>query len=84
MLVPSQILNEEITPTLRKLKEERSSYLEYQKVMRELEHLSRLSIAFQFVQAEVRGAGQLDTLIVLPEIEEKGIGNGAVHVMLLH
>ena len=53
--IPSQILNEEITPTLRKLKEERSSYLEYQKVMRELEHLSRLSIAFQFVQAEVRG-----------------------------
>ena len=35
------------------LKQERSSYLEYQKVTRELEHLSRLSIAYQFVQAEV-------------------------------
>lgn len=46
------ILDEEISPTLRKLKEERSSYLEYQKVMREVEHLTRLNIAFQFVQAE--------------------------------
>ena len=53
-LIFMQILNDEITPTLRKLKEERSSYLEYQKVMREVEHLSRLSIAFHFVEAEVR------------------------------
>ena len=51
-----QILAEEITPTLKRLKEERSSYLEYQKVMREVEHLSHLSIAFQFVQAEVSEA----------------------------
>nr|QIC49989.1 structural maintenance of chromosomes protein 2 [Actinia equina] len=46
------ILNEEITPTLKKLKEERASYLEYQKVMRELEHFTRLYIAHQFVMAE--------------------------------
>ncbi|XP_028403632.1 structural maintenance of chromosomes protein 2-like [Dendronephthya gigantea] len=46
------ILNEEITPTLKKLKEERSSYLDYQKTIRELEHLTRLYIAYQFVQAE--------------------------------
>ncbi|KAG2466368.1 SMC2 protein, partial [Polypterus senegalus] len=46
------ILEEEITPTLQKLKEERSSYLEYQKVMREMEHLSRLYVAYQFVRAE--------------------------------
>ncbi|KAM6036476.1 structural maintenance of chromosomes protein 2 [Theristicus caerulescens] len=46
------VLNEEITPTLQKLKEERSSYLEYQKLIRSIEHLSRLCIAYQFVQAE--------------------------------
>ncbi|KAK2491124.1 hypothetical protein MC885_000435 [Smutsia gigantea] len=46
------ILEEEITPTIQKLKEERSSYLEYQKVMREIEHLSRLHIAYQFLLAE--------------------------------
>lgn len=32
--------------------QERSSYLEYQKVMREIEHLSRLYIAYQFLLAE--------------------------------
>ena len=48
-----QILKEEITPTLSKLKEERSSYLEYQKVIRELEHLNKLYVAWQFVCAEV-------------------------------
>uniref|UniRef100_A0A674CMB3 Structural maintenance of chromosomes protein 2 n=1 Tax=Salmo trutta TaxID=8032 RepID=A0A674CMB3_SALTR len=46
------ILNEEITPTMQKLKEERSSYLEYQKLMREMEHLSRLYVAWLFVCAE--------------------------------
>ncbi|XP_072716701.1 structural maintenance of chromosomes protein 2 isoform X1 [Ciconia boyciana] len=46
------VLNEEITPTLQKLKEERSCYLEYQKVIRAIEHLSRFCIAYQFVLAE--------------------------------
>lgn len=35
------------------LLQERTSYLEYQKTVRELEHLKRLYIAYQFVQAEV-------------------------------
>ena len=48
-----QILKEEITPTLNKLKEERSSFLEYQKIVRELEHLNKLYIAYKFVCAEV-------------------------------
>jgi structural maintenance of chromosome 2 len=47
-----QILNEEITPTLTKLKEERSTYLEFQKIQRELEHLTKLYIAHKFVTAE--------------------------------
>ncbi|NXA24941.1 SMC2 protein, partial [Ibidorhyncha struthersii] len=46
------VLNEEITPTLKKLKEERSSFLEYQKLVRSTEHLSRLCIAYQFFLAE--------------------------------
>jgi len=51
-----QILKEEITPTLNKLKEERSSFLEYQKIVRELEHLNKLYIAYKFVCAEVSNA----------------------------
>ncbi|NXR60164.1 SMC2 protein, partial [Rhadina sibilatrix] len=46
------VLNEEINPTLQKLKEERASYLEYQKIVREIEHLSHFCIAYQFVLAE--------------------------------
>lgn len=48
-----QVLKEDITPTLNKLRDERSSYLEYQKILRELEHLSKLYVAYQFVCAEV-------------------------------
>ncbi|XP_037230207.1 structural maintenance of chromosomes protein 2 isoform X1 [Falco rusticolus] len=46
------VLNEEITPTLERLKEDRTAYLEYQKVVRALDHLSRLCIAYEFVLAE--------------------------------
>ncbi|XP_035165873.1 structural maintenance of chromosomes protein 2 [Oxyura jamaicensis] len=56
------ILDEEITPTIEKLKEERLCYLEYQKVMREMEHLSHLCLAHQFVLAEEIKAHSADTL----------------------
>ncbi|XP_075067038.1 structural maintenance of chromosomes protein 2 [Mixophyes fleayi] len=68
------ILEEEITPTIHKLKEERSSYLEYQKITREIELLSRLYVAYQFVCAEetkVRSAEELkemqDSILKLQE-----------------
>lgn len=48
----NDILNEEITPTLKKLKEERSTYLEFQKIQRELEHLTKLYLAHKFVTCE--------------------------------
>ncbi|XP_071521625.1 structural maintenance of chromosomes protein 2 [Panulirus ornatus] len=48
----NDILQEEITPTLSKLKEERTMYLEFQKVQRELEHLTKLYIAYKFVSAQ--------------------------------
>ncbi|XP_061591552.1 structural maintenance of chromosomes protein 2 [Cololabis saira] len=59
------ILDEEITPTMQKLQEERSSYLEYQKLMREIQHLSRLYVAWLFVCAEetkVKSAGNLKAM----------------------
>ncbi|KAM6230101.1 structural maintenance of chromosomes protein 2 [Porphyrio hochstetteri] len=46
------ILDEDITPTLQKLKEERASYLEYQKVSQTMEHLNRFCIAYQFFLTE--------------------------------
>ncbi|KAL1023904.1 hypothetical protein UPYG_G00048760 [Umbra pygmaea] len=61
------ILNEEITPTMEKLKEERSSYLEYQKLMREIEHLSRLYVAWLFVCAEETKVKSAEALKVMQD-----------------
>ncbi|XP_071264385.1 structural maintenance of chromosomes protein 2 isoform X2 [Salvelinus alpinus] len=61
------ILDEEITPTMQKLKEERSSYLEYQKVMREMEHLSRLYVAWLFVCAEETKVKSAEDLKVMQD-----------------
>jgi len=60
-----QILNEEITPTLNKLKEERSSFLEYQKIIRELEHLNKLYVAYKFVCAEVSTGSFLEVSCIV-------------------
>ncbi|NXG51766.1 SMC2 protein, partial [Psilopogon haemacephalus] len=46
------VLDEDISPTLHKLKEERAAYLEYQNVTRTIEHLSRFCIAYDFTQVE--------------------------------
>uniref|UniRef100_A0A3B3C7A5 Structural maintenance of chromosomes 2 n=1 Tax=Oryzias melastigma TaxID=30732 RepID=A0A3B3C7A5_ORYME len=59
---PPEILDEEITPTMQKLQEERSSYLEYQKLMREIQHLSRLYVAWLFVCAEETKAKSAENL----------------------
>lgn len=59
------VLHEEITPTIKKLKEERSSYLEYQKIMREIEHLTRLCVAYEFVKAQdikQKSSSELETM----------------------
>ncbi|KAM7536776.1 hypothetical protein Aperf_G00000085721 [Anoplocephala perfoliata] len=60
-----RVLYEDITPTIRKLREERSSYLEYQKIVREIEHLSRLIIAYDFACLEEAKQRSKDDLIKL-------------------
>ncbi|CAF91830.1 unnamed protein product, partial [Tetraodon nigroviridis] len=61
------ILDEEITPTMQKLQEERSSYLEYQKLMREIQHLTRLYVAWLFVCAEETKLKSADNLKVMQD-----------------
>lgn len=56
---------EDITPTIRKLREERSSYLEYQKVVREIEHLSKLIVAYDFTCLEEAKQRSKDDLVKL-------------------
>jgi len=65
------ILKEEITPTLAKLKDERSSYLEYQKIIRELEHLNKLYVAYQFVCGEEVRRDSADEQIANQELMTK-------------
>ncbi|NXV57105.1 SMC2 protein, partial [Molothrus ater] len=65
------VLNEEISPTLQKLKEERASYLEYQKLVREIEHLSRFCVAYQFVLAEETKVSSSDMLKEMQSNTEK-------------
>uniref|UniRef100_A0A8C0UXQ4 Structural maintenance of chromosomes protein n=1 Tax=Cyanistes caeruleus TaxID=156563 RepID=A0A8C0UXQ4_CYACU len=65
------VLNEEISPTLEKLKEVCASYLEYQKIVREIEHLSRFCIAYQFVMAEETKVSSTDVLKEMQSNVEK-------------
>ena len=67
------ILSEEITPTLSKLKEERSTYLEYQKIQRELEHLTKLCTAHKFVIAKKNAVDEQETLDVIRTEKETAI-----------
>ncbi|KAL8582210.1 hypothetical protein ACOMHN_004129 [Nucella lapillus] len=62
------VLKEDITPTLTKLRDERSSYLEYQKILRELEHLSKLYVAYQFVCAEEKKKRSAEELVEMQEM----------------
>lgn len=48
----NDILTEEVTPTLNKLREERTQYLQFQKTERELEHLNRQYVAYKFFSVE--------------------------------
>lgn len=49
-----ELLREEITPKLDRLREEKRAFLEFQKKSSELERLSKLVIAFDWTQLEVR------------------------------
>ncbi|KAJ0173864.1 hypothetical protein K1T71_011013 [Dendrolimus kikuchii] len=48
----NDIIKEDIAPKLQKLQDERSQFQEYQKVVRELENLNRLHVAWKYVTAE--------------------------------
>ncbi|GAB1868004.1 Structural maintenance of chromosomes protein [Camponotus japonicus] len=47
----NDILKEEIGPRLNKLKEERTQYVEFQRIERELEHCKRIYLAWKYVTA---------------------------------
>ncbi|NXK91437.1 SMC2 protein, partial [Formicarius rufipectus] len=65
------VLKEEINPTLEKLRQERASYLEYQKLVRETEHLDRYCIAYNFFVAEEMKVSSVDVLKEMQSNVEK-------------
>jgi structural maintenance of chromosome 2 len=55
--IPStQLLREEVDPQLEKLREEKRTYLAYQKATSELERLTRLVKAYEWTQAVERAS----------------------------
>merc|ERR1712087_884842 len=62
------VVKEDINPTLLRLREERSSYVEYQQVIRELEYLSKLHVAYRFVCAEEGKKRSGEDLVKLQEV----------------
>lgn len=51
---PNQLLEEEITPKLNRLREQKRSYLTYQKTTSELERLARFLRAYDWTEASAR------------------------------
>ncbi|KAF0991973.1 hypothetical protein HZS_1498, partial [Henneguya salminicola] len=68
----NRMLNEDITPVITKLKEERSSYFEYQKITRELEHTKRICLAYDFMKLKEKKIKQNMTFEEL-SIEKKNL-----------
>ncbi|KAK9506498.1 hypothetical protein O3M35_008426 [Rhynocoris fuscipes] len=47
-----EMVNAQINPKMQRLKEERSQYVEYQRIQREHEHFTRINVAWDYLKAE--------------------------------
>lgn len=79
LLQIDEIVNENISPKLNKLKEERGQYLEFKKTERELEHLQKIYIAWKYVtsketaeKAGVNAANIKETIMSKKQFIENG------------
>ncbi|CAL8085544.1 unnamed protein product [Calicophoron daubneyi] len=62
-----RVLRQDINPTITKLREERSNYLEYQKVVREITHLEKFIIAYDYTCLEEAKSRTKDGLVALEQ-----------------
>ncbi|NWU94390.1 SMC2 protein, partial [Upupa epops] len=65
------VLEEEINPALQKLREARSSYLEYQNVTKTIEQLTRFCMAYEFFVAEKTRTSSAEVLKKMQDKLEK-------------
>ena len=74
----NEILKEEIGPRLAKLKEEKTQYVEFQRIERELEYCKRICIGWRYVKAlEESNRAEGSVQVVKDKIEEKMKGIAA-------
>ncbi|GBP22865.1 Structural maintenance of chromosomes protein 2 [Eumeta japonica] len=68
----NDIIKEDIAPKLQKLQDERSQFQEHQKVVRELENITRLCVAWQYVKTkELLTTSEAQVREVTDEIQDK-------------
>ncbi|XP_076168763.1 structural maintenance of chromosomes 2 [Ptiloglossa arizonensis] len=68
----NSILREEIGPRLAKLKEEKTQYVEFQRIERELEHCKRICLAWKYVKAlNESQTAEENVKVVMDKIDEK-------------
>ena len=66
-----QTLNEELHPTLQKLREEKAIFCQYQKIQRKVESFKKLLIAYKFtVESKKAGSGKEKLQKLQTEMEE--------------
>lgn len=51
-LLLSQLLKEEVQPRIEKLREEQSQYLEYQKIVRDIDYLTHIHVSFVYLNCQ--------------------------------
>ncbi|XP_019869858.1 structural maintenance of chromosomes protein 2 isoform X2 [Aethina tumida] len=71
LLELDNILKEEVSPKLEKLREERSQYLEYKRVERELEHMLALFIIWKYFSTKRAGIKVNENLSIENEKKEE-------------
>lgn len=70
------LIKEEIEPKLEKLRQERTAYMEFQKICRDIEYITRISISYQYLQQQKSLeaiAKQVATLINTIELNKRKI-----------
>ncbi|XP_052743950.1 structural maintenance of chromosomes protein 2 [Bicyclus anynana] len=63
----NDIIKEDIAPKLQKLQDERAQFQEYQKVVRELENLTKLYVAWKYVSAEEKAKEAADKVVAVQD-----------------
>ena len=67
----TDVLTEEIMPKLSSLKEKRASFLQYQDMARQIEHLTKLEVAYQYHQCDQKAQSNADEVQAQQEAIEK-------------